>query len=287
MATPPKRKKSLSILIPVSIIEKVPHLREKTSLIGLIGRAAAIFRVDKIIIYPDKPEYVPEHANLIRKILEYLETPPYLRKKLFPLDDDLRYVGILHPLKTPSHLVDDKHVKKGELREGVVLSSSGDVTFVDIGLKNPVLVKSTMNFPKGLRVCVKVTSTNPLVGEFVDRSDISCYWGYEVELSPAPLGSLLKSLNADLKIATSKYGDSIADVFNDLRDKWKEAHSIAIAFGAPDQGVFKIVAREGLNIRDVVDFVINAIPHQGVETVRTEEAILCTLSILNAMMGDQ
>ncbi|HDM24095.1 hypothetical protein DRO02_00510 [archaeon] len=287
MSTPPKRKKSLTILVPVSIIEKVPHLREKTGLIGLIGRAAAIFRVDRIIIYPDKPEYIPEHASLIRKILEYLETPPYLRRRLFPLDDDLRYVGILHPLRTPSHLVDEKHAKKGELREGIVLSSSGNITFVDVGLKNPIRVKSTINIPKGLRVCVKITSTNPLTGELVDRSDILCYWGYKVELSPAPLGSLLRSLNADLKIATSKYGDNISDVLDDLRNKWKEAHSIAIAFGAPDQGVFKIVAREGLNIRDVVDFVINVIPHQGVETVRTEEAILCTLSVLNAMIGEQ
>ena len=46
-------KKKLAIAIPASTISDTPHLREKTSKIGLIGRAAAIFRVDEIIVYLD------------------------------------------------------------------------------------------------------------------------------------------------------------------------------------------------------------------------------------------
>ena len=46
-------RKKLAIAIPASVISDTPHLREKTSKIGLIGRAAAIFRVDEIIVYPD------------------------------------------------------------------------------------------------------------------------------------------------------------------------------------------------------------------------------------------
>ena len=49
-------KKKLSIAIPASTISDTPHLREKTAKIGLIGRAAAIFRVDEIIVYPDSPK---------------------------------------------------------------------------------------------------------------------------------------------------------------------------------------------------------------------------------------
>ena len=49
-------KKKLAIAIPASTISDTPHLREKTSKIGLIGRAAAIFRVDEIIVYPDNPK---------------------------------------------------------------------------------------------------------------------------------------------------------------------------------------------------------------------------------------
>jgi len=39
-------RKKLAIAIPTSVISDTPHLREKTSKIGLIGRAAAVFRVD-------------------------------------------------------------------------------------------------------------------------------------------------------------------------------------------------------------------------------------------------
>ncbi len=80
-------KKKLAIAIPASIISDTPHLREKTSKIGLIGRAAAIFRVDEIIVYPDNPK-----ANQVRDLdfisllLSYLETPQYLRKRLFKLE---------------------------------------------------------------------------------------------------------------------------------------------------------------------------------------------------------
>ncbi len=49
-------KKKLAIAIPASTISDTPHLREKTAKIGLIGRAAAIFRVEEIILYPDNPK---------------------------------------------------------------------------------------------------------------------------------------------------------------------------------------------------------------------------------------
>ena len=43
------QKKKLSIAIPASVVSDTPHLREKTSKIGLVGRAVAIFRVDEIV----------------------------------------------------------------------------------------------------------------------------------------------------------------------------------------------------------------------------------------------
>ncbi len=49
-------KKKLAIAIPASVISDTPHLREKTAKIGLIGRTAAIFRVDEIIVYQDNPK---------------------------------------------------------------------------------------------------------------------------------------------------------------------------------------------------------------------------------------
>ncbi len=43
----------LTVAIPASVISDIPHLREKTAKVGLIGRAAAIFRVREIIVFPD------------------------------------------------------------------------------------------------------------------------------------------------------------------------------------------------------------------------------------------
>jgi len=78
-------KKKLSIAIPASVISDTPHLREKTSKIGLIGRAAAIFRVDEIIVYSDNAR-VDQRCDLrfTELLLNYLETPSICVKFSFP-----------------------------------------------------------------------------------------------------------------------------------------------------------------------------------------------------------
>jgi predicted SPOUT superfamily RNA methylase MTH1 len=46
-------------------------------------------------------------------------------------------------------------------------------------------------------------------------------------------------------------------------------------------GLNEIAAREGLELKKLADFVVNMIPCQGTETVRTEEAFLASLAIFN------
>src|SRR3989339_2043197 len=66
-------KKRLIIAFPASVILDTPHLREKTAKVGLIGRAAAIFRVDEIIIYPDNPKSDQRRdMDFIALLLNYL-----------------------------------------------------------------------------------------------------------------------------------------------------------------------------------------------------------------------
>ena len=102
-------KKRLVIAIPASIISDTPHLREKTAKVGLIGRAAAIFRVDEIVVYRDNPkEKQTADLDLIATLLSYMETPQYLRKRLFKIEPQLQYAGILPPLRTPHHPVSGK-----------------------------------------------------------------------------------------------------------------------------------------------------------------------------------
>ena len=122
-------KPKISIAIPASIISDTPHLREKTAKIGLIARAAAIFRINQIILYPDNPKQ-DQHKDLqlIALLLNYLETPQYLRKTLYKIDPDLQYAGILPPLRTPNHPLSGKtkHQKIGEYREGINLNELKD-----------------------------------------------------------------------------------------------------------------------------------------------------------------
>ena len=84
-------RRELSIAIPASLVSDIPHLREKTLRIGLIGRAAAIFGVEEIIVFSDVSKRDQRRdIDLIVTILSYMETPQYLRKRLFKIRLELR-----------------------------------------------------------------------------------------------------------------------------------------------------------------------------------------------------
>jgi hypothetical protein len=63
--------------------------------------------------------------------------------------------------------------------------------------------------------------------------------------------------------------------------RWFRAKSVLLAFGSPTRGLFEIARDEGINLNDTMDFVVNTIMFQGTETIRTEEAVLASLAILN------
>ena len=275
---------SLSIAIPASLVSDIPHLREKTSTIGMIGRAASIFRVEEIIIYLDQPEKDQRNeANLIKLILSYMETPQYLRKKLFKIRPELRYVGILPPLRTPHHplVCRSRDLKIGEFREGVVVSADRKGSKVYIGVEKPAFIPR-VTLPTGKRVTLKIVKLNRLIeAVLAERSEIKLYWGYNVKVSKRSLGEILKSKTWDLTVATSKYGDNLVKVKSKLVKRWKTAKSKLVVFGAPTEGLYEILEKENLNLDELADFVVNTIPMQGTETVRTEEAVYASLAVLN------
>jgi hypothetical protein len=278
------QKKKLSIGIPASVVSDTPHLREKTSKIGLIGRAAAIFRIGEIIIYPDSPK-VNQTADmdLIATLLVYMETPQYLRKRLFRLRPELQYAGILPPLRTPHHPINRrmKNLKVGEYREGVTLSRTKEGTLIDIGVEQPALIVNSQLLI-GKRVTVKITKVEKQVEvEVANRDKIPIYWGYTVTMEKHPFGKFVRSRGFDLTVATSKRGVPFANVVEEIAEKWKKANTILVAFGAPTQGLYEIAKNEGFNLDDIVDFVVNTVPTQGTETIRTEEALIASLAILN------
>jgi predicted SPOUT superfamily RNA methylase MTH1 len=85
----------------------------------------------------------------------------------------------------------------------------------------------------------------------------------------------------DLTIATARIGDKFMDVAGEIGKKWKNAKHVLVAFGAPTRGLHEIAKEQNAKLGTIVDFVVNMIPEQGTATVRTEEALLASLAILN------
>ena len=281
-------KKKLSIALPASAISDTPHLREKTAKIGLIGRAAAIFQVDQIIVYPDNSrEDQRRNLDFIALLLNYLETPQYLRKRIFKLEADLEFAGILPPLRTPHHPLSGKtkHLKVGEYREGVVLSDTKEGLIVDIGVQQSALLRQRV-FDVGSRLTLQVVNIgNQIEVQVASREDIPQYWGYSVLVAKQSFGQLVQSGCFDLKIATARIGDSFRDVADRIGEKWSGGQSVLLGFGAPSRGLHEIVQDEGLKLAEIMDFVVNTVPNQGTATVRMEEALFASLAILNVHFG--
>lgn len=286
MSYTPKRKQKLSVAIPASFVSDIPHLREKTLRIGQIGRSLAIFRVDEVIIYPDQINRTQhDDLYLIRDILSYMNTPQYLRKRFFKLRPELSYVGILPPLRTPHHPLESRleMMKVGEVREGVVIQSIGEYSLIDVGLEEPVRIKE--NLPVDKRVTVKILEKGKrLLASLMKEEEIKIYWGYNVTASAMPLGKLMKSSSADLVIATSRDGVPAMNVIKEMRDAWEKSESVSVLFGSPNEGLREILSRENFKVEDVAQFIVNTIPEQGTQTVRTEEALAATLSVFNVLI---
>jgi len=288
-AQPIKRQQRICVAIPASVVSDVPHLREKTHKVGLIGRALAVFRIDEVIIYSDILNVdQSRELRFISTILSYMETPQYLRKSFFGMMPELRYAGILPPLRTPHHPTRSrkKDLKAGEFREGVVVSGCKRGVFVDVGVEQPILIPDVSLRP-GTRVTVKIISDgdNPKA-ILINSSEIPIYWGYKVAISSFPLGRMIKERAFDMVIATSRLGEPLMKVKDKLLERWWGSKQILIAFGSPTQGLHEIVRQEGFNLNELADFIVNTIPRQATETVRTEEALYATLAILNFLTED-
>jgi predicted SPOUT superfamily RNA methylase MTH1 len=259
-------RKRLAVAVPASVISDTPHLREKTAKIGLIGRAAAVFRVDEIIVYPDNAGKSKQknEADLIALLLSYLETPQYLRKRFFKLDPRLQYAGILPPLRTPHHPLNRKakKLKVGEYREGVTLSRTKEGILVDIGVEHPGLMRENQwSLDKRLTLQI-VTADERVEVQAVNREEVPSYWGYKVKVENRGFGRLVENGKFDLTIATSKIGVKFADVAEKMAEQWRKSDYTLVAFGAPARGLHEILEDEGVDLDDVADFVVNMVPEQ-------------------------
>jgi predicted SPOUT superfamily RNA methylase MTH1 len=278
----------LCVAIPASLVADTPHLREKTAKLGTIARACAIFGVHEIILYPDDLQGQEDMA-LCEQILRFIETPQYLRKRLFGLNPSLRYAGILPPLQIPSHDIPRyiRDCKEGDVREGVVVAKRGNRLDVDVGLERALESQGTVQV--GTRVRIRITGLGKsLAGEIEDLTNTSVskqdiqpvYWGYHVSKAKS-LGKVLEVRPWGLKVGTSRYGAPIQEALTSLSKALKNPHATLVAFGSPRKGLREILGQERLEPKEVFDFFVNTAPGQQTATIRTEEALFISLALLN------
>jgi predicted SPOUT superfamily RNA methylase MTH1 len=272
----------ISIGIPDSFLIESQSLLDKSIKTAQLARACSIFRVKNIFIYKDwSSKCDPKDAKIMKIILEYLDTPPYLRKKLFRQVWILKFAGMLPPIKSPHHKckISIRHLELGDVRVGVVFKKEGN-TYVDVGLDVPIRLNEMK--PAGKKILVKVSSKHPeITGSEISTDMLNGFWGYSVSFFGS-LGELLGSHRSNEIILTSINGRQISEnhLLDSLKNKIGSVEDLLVVFGSPKNGLGKIIRSEGGD-DSKYPFMINMFPDQGTDTIRVEEAILGSLAILN------
>jgi methyltransferase len=292
---------TLSIALPGSIVSNCQSRELQAYVAGQIARTAAIFRVDEIIVFSENPaeeqasENFDPNAYLVKQ-LEYMETPQYLRKLLFPLTQDLRFAGLQNPLDAPHHL---RIFEDSSFREGVVVSENqkdetsnwvncGLENWIDVAEKFPVLSRVTVRLDQDRKRKKKRNET--IGGKVVPRStptdEEGVYWGYTTRLAPKGLSQVFSEGpwadqgGYDFAIGTSERGESVLDSGFSL-DRSNAKHVLVVLGGV--KGIETCVlgdpALSDISVvEELFDRYLNTCPSQGSRTIRTEEALMITLA---------
>ena len=267
---------NLSVAIPDSSLLDESTILNKTKKISMLARACAIFKVNQIFIYQDGKQNKND-SMLLSTSLKYLETPQYFRKEIFPKTQLLKYAGVLQPLNISSHLTtaNQKMIKIGDVRDALIINYKGK-KFLDIGINKHIQYFGKMK--AGTRIAIQIKSIQPeLTVKEISRDSIKDYWGYNVK-ERSNLLSILSTWNGKI-ILTSKKGKNFTR--SDAKKMTEPNEPILVVFGTINKGVYDIL---GSNIKKIQNAnVFNFFPNQGTQTVRLEEAILGTLSIINIL----
>ncbi|KAF5752302.1 putative methyltransferase C9orf114 [Tripterygium wilfordii] len=294
-----QEKPTVSVAVPGSIIDNAQSLELATRLAGQIARAVTIFRIDEVVVFENKSNGSNDSrvatgdnsddnesgAAFLIRILQYLETPQYLRKALFPRHNNLRFVGMLPPLDAPHHL--RKH-EWAQYRDGVTLKERAPNsvgTLVDVGLTKAVVIDQVLE--PGIRVTVAMGTNRNLdsdlprqvVSSSEPREKVGIYWGYKVRYAPT-LSSVFNACpykgGYDNLIGTSEHGS----IVNSSEFSLPTFRHLLIAFGGLaglEESIEEDRNLKGKNGQEVFMSYVNTCPNQGSRTIRTEEAIFISL----------
>ncbi len=267
-----RRQWPLEVLIPGSVMATEQDLRDKTYKAGLISRALAVFRVDYVTVYSD--DYTTrEDRSLLVELLRYQVTPPHLKRRMFPLKVELRYAGLMPPLNLPNH-APPRVPEPGAVIEGLVTSTREGSCEVYLGEIGVGALEGCSERP-GDVVTVAVSSTEGGRLRLTRASWGNLYVGYRVR-EGGHLWAEVRRLRSGgfAVIGTSRYGHTSYWLLGELRDK-----PLAIVVGGPQEGLLEYVSPASF------DLILNTVPAQGTETVRSEEALMSTLAVVNAFLS--
>ncbi|GAC98463.1 ER to Golgi transport-related protein [Pseudozyma hubeiensis SY62] len=258
--------------------------------------------------------------TFLARVLQYLETPQYLRKALFPMHRDLRLAGLMPPLDCPHHL---RFEDQSEYREGVTVEpphwarrGGQDSVYVNVGLRDVIeaYLPEGARVESGTRVTVKMPMDAYGAGEIVSPREpveqLGWYWGYTVRLA----GSLSSVLTGcpfggeggyDLVIGTSERGVSLTDLTlattngtpvalpsgETVQPLSEEFNHALLVFGGLSGLEVAVEQDTGIKLdrhtaRDLFDAWINVVENQGSRTVRTEEAIMIALARVTPLLQE-
>lgn len=283
---------------------------QKTFLAGTIARALAVFCVDEVVLFNDDPasseagstteanrgnEYTAfsDPGHFLAHLLSFLETPPYLRKALFPIHPNLRTAGTLPSLDMPHHLRKDEWC---DYREGVVLSNSSTGSLIDVGLPEKRLLG--VGIPPGTRVTLKLDSKSlnaDALSPAEPREQSGYYWGYTVRRCAA-LSSVFTECpfdgGYDLSIGTSERGEPLSKI---VETGVPDFQHLLLVFGgvaglevaAENDPELASAGISSVNVGDLFDRWINVLPGQGSRTIRTEEAVWLGLMAMRPLIDQK
>ncbi len=282
MRPPRLIKPIIDVAVPWNVLEECPDEREKIRKIGYICRGAAIFQTSRLIIYR-YGKVNEKELRFLKRNLEYLVCPPYLRKDLFKIEPELKYAGLLPPLKTPCHyLASRDKIKPGDIVEGIVTRWDGYFSLVKIG--EGKFARVPRPYPVGSRLVVRIEAESregKYRAHVVSLDKIEIYWNIMIE--EKHLKELLNMEDYSTIILTGREGRDIRELYQDIQRELSRAKEqnkrILVIFGSPRKGVDQIFQEEGIDLGKY--YYVNFIPEQGVETIRTEEAIISVLSVLH------
>jgi methyltransferase len=294
------RKLRIFVAIPDSSLSDEKNLREKTIKIGRFARVFSIFGVNKVIIYKDPTTKNMNSDKLLMKlILDFLNTPQYLRKSIYQLNHELSYIGLLPPIRAPQHKKKVKlsEVKAGELRIGLIYHKKSLLNqtsnnkkfiidwrnktyeyYVDVGLDSPIPFLGQGK--DGQKIIVKFIDSYPnLKAIQTTETDIEKeYLGYDI-LSINSIDEFIKKIDQKTFVVfTSKKGMLFKKKESEFKEIIKKFEILLIVFGSPSKGINEIYPTfQKINN----SMYVNMFPNQKTETIRLEEALLGTLTIFN------